>query len=81
MESYLERKSFARLHGQRFDLETGMPVLASQPGCRRHLPHPRVEAGVVFIDLSCSKDLAGCRKAEDSRVGFRSLSAPRVSRF
>lgn len=38
------------LHGQRFDLETGMPVLASQPGCVATYP-TRVEGGVVFVDL------------------------------
>ena len=38
------------LHGQRFDLETGMPVLASQPGCVATYP-TRVEGGVIFVDL------------------------------
>ncbi len=38
------------LHGQRFDLETGMPVLASQPGTLTTYP-TRVEHGVVFVDL------------------------------
>ena len=47
------------LHGQRFDLETGMPVLASQPGSVATYP-TRVEAGVVFIDLS------GSSKAEEA---------------
>jgi nitrite reductase (NADH) small subunit len=43
------------LHGQRFDLETGMPVLASQPGCVAIFP-TRVEGGVIFVDLgSASK--------------------------
>ena len=43
------------LHGQRFDLETGMPVLASQAKGVATYP-ARVEAGVVFVDLSaCSK--------------------------
>jgi nitrite reductase (NADH) small subunit len=39
------------LHGQRFDLETGMPVLASQAGCLATFP-TRVEAGVIFVDVS-----------------------------
>ena len=38
------------LHGQRFDLETGMPVLASQPGCVATFP-TRVENGVIFVNL------------------------------
>ncbi|MEI9811397.1 MAG: nitrite reductase small subunit NirD [Acidobacteriota bacterium] len=38
------------LHGQRFDLETGMPVLASQPGCVATFP-TRVEGDVIFVDL------------------------------
>ena len=38
------------LHGQRFDLETGMPVLASQPGCVATYP-TRVDGGVIFVDL------------------------------
>src|SRR5262249_42703687 len=38
------------LHGQRFDLETGMPVLASQPGCVGTFP-TRVEDGTVFVNL------------------------------
>ena len=38
------------LHGQRFDLETGMPVLASQPGCLATFP-TRVEAGVIFVNV------------------------------
>jgi len=38
------------LHGQRFDLETGMPVLASQPDCVATYP-TRVEGGVIFVDL------------------------------
>jgi nitrite reductase (NADH) small subunit len=38
------------LHGQRFDLETGMPVLASQPGCVATFP-TRVENGVLFVHL------------------------------
>jgi nitrite reductase (NADH) small subunit len=44
------------LHGQRFDLETGMPVLASQPGCVATFP-TRVEDGVILVDLG------GARKA------------------
>ena len=38
------------LHGQRFDLESGMPVLASQPGCVATFP-TRVEDGVIFVAL------------------------------
>ena len=38
------------LHGQRFDLETGMPVLASQPGGVGSFP-TRVENGVILVDL------------------------------
>ena len=38
------------LHGQRFDLESGMPVLASQPGCVATFP-TRVEDGIVFVNL------------------------------
>ena len=38
------------LHGQRFDLESGMPVLASQPGCVATFP-TRVEGGIIFVDL------------------------------
>ena len=38
------------LHGQRFDLETGMPVLASQPGCVATYP-TWVDDGVIFVDL------------------------------
>jgi nitrite reductase (NADH) small subunit len=39
------------LHGQRFDLETGMPVLASQPGCLATFP-TRVTDGVIHVDLT-----------------------------
>jgi nitrite reductase (NADH) small subunit len=39
------------LHGQRFDLETGMPVLASQPDCLATYP-TRVDDGVIFVDLT-----------------------------
>jgi len=38
------------LHGQRFDLESGMPVLASQPGGVAIFP-TRVEDGVILVDL------------------------------
>ena len=38
------------LHGRHFDLETGMPVLASHPGSVETFP-TRVEAGVVWVDL------------------------------
>jgi NAD(P)H-dependent nitrite reductase small subunit len=39
------------LHGQRFDLETGAPVLASQPDCLATFP-TRVEDGVILVDLT-----------------------------
>lgn len=41
------------LHGQRFDLLTGMPVLASQPGCVATYP-TRVEDGIILVDLAGS---------------------------
>ena len=42
------------LHGQRFDLESGMPVLASQAGCVATFP-TRVEDGVIFVHLAARK--------------------------
>ena len=45
------------LHGQRFDLETGMPVLASQPGCLATFP-TRVEGGVVLVNFSAVEQQA-----------------------
>ena len=42
------------LHGQRFDLETGMSVLASQPGCVATYP-TRVENGIICVDLSAAR--------------------------
>lgn len=41
------------LHGQRFDLLTGMPVLAAQPDCLVTYP-TRVEDGIVLVDLAGS---------------------------
>lgn len=41
------------LHGQRFDLETGLPVLASQPDCLATFP-TEVTNGMIFVDLSGS---------------------------
>jgi len=41
------------LHGQRFDLETGMPVLASQPAGVATFP-TRVENGIIYVDLGSS---------------------------
>lgn len=38
------------LHGRRFDLETGMPVRASEPSCVATFP-TRVEGGIIFVDL------------------------------
>lgn len=54
------------LHGQRFDLESGMPVLASQPGCVATFP-TRVEGDVIFVDLEHGSkyvDLEHSSKAE-----------------
>jgi len=48
------------LHGQRFDLETGMPVLASQAGYVAIFP-TRVENGVVFVDLG-----GACKAGEEA---------------
>lgn len=45
------------LHGQRFDLETGMPVLASQPTGVATFP-TRVENGVIFVDLCGARKLS-----------------------
>ena len=39
------------LHGRRFDLETGMPVRASEPACVATFP-TRVEDGIVYVDLA-----------------------------
>ena len=49
------------LHGRRFDLETGMPLRASEPSCLAVFP-TRVEDGVILVDLE-----AGC-KAMDSEA-------------
>ena len=38
------------LHGRHFDLETGMPVRASEPSCLAVFP-TRVEDGVILVDL------------------------------
>lgn len=38
------------LHGRRFDLETGMPVRASEPSCVATFP-TRVEDGIIFVAL------------------------------
>ena len=38
------------LHGRRFDLETGMPVRASEPSYVATFP-TRVENGVILVDL------------------------------
>jgi NAD(P)H-dependent nitrite reductase small subunit len=38
------------LHGRHFDLETGMPVRASEPTCLTVFP-TRVEDGIVLVDL------------------------------
>jgi nitrite reductase/ring-hydroxylating ferredoxin subunit len=39
------------LHGWRFDLETGMAVMASEPSCIATFP-TRIEDGVILVDLS-----------------------------
>lgn len=39
------------LHGRHFDLETGMPVRASEPACLAVFP-TRVADGVVWVDLA-----------------------------
>jgi len=39
------------LHGQRFDLETGAPILASQSTCLAIFP-TRVDEGVILVDLA-----------------------------
>jgi NAD(P)H-dependent nitrite reductase small subunit len=38
------------LHGRHFDLETGMPVRASEPSCLAIFP-TRVEDGIILVDL------------------------------
>ncbi len=38
------------LHGRHFDLDTGMPVRASEPSCLAVFP-TRVEDGVILVDL------------------------------
>jgi len=42
------------LHGRRFDLETGMPVRASEPSSVITFP-TRVEDGVIFVDLGAGR--------------------------
>ena len=39
------------LHGRHFDLETGMPVRASEPACLMVF-HTRVVDGIIQIDLA-----------------------------
>jgi len=46
------------LHGRRFDLETGMPIRASEPSCVATFP-TRVENGIIFVELG------GGRKSEE----------------
>ena len=43
------------LHGRRFDLETGMPVRASEPSSVATFP-TRLEDGIIFVDLSGSRN-------------------------
>jgi len=45
------------LHGQRYDLETGLPVLASQPLGVAIFP-TRVENGIIFVDLCGGRKLS-----------------------
>jgi len=42
------------LHGRRFDLETGVPVQASEPTCLAVFP-TCVEDGVVLVDLTAGR--------------------------
>ena len=39
------------LHGRHFDLETGMPVRATEPACLAVFP-VRVEDGVIQVDIA-----------------------------
>jgi nitrite reductase/ring-hydroxylating ferredoxin subunit len=39
------------LHGRHFDLETGIPIRASEPSCLAVFP-TRVEEGIVLVDLT-----------------------------
>ena len=48
------------LHGRRFDLETGLPVRASEPSCLAVF-HSRGEHGVIQVDLT-----AGRRATEEA---------------
>lgn len=45
------------LHGQRFDLETGAPVLASQATCLATFP-TRVDEGVILVDLTNPRNIS-----------------------
>jgi nitrite reductase (NADH) small subunit len=38
------------LHGRHFDLETGMPVRASEPACLAVFP-TRVEDGIILVNI------------------------------
>ena len=44
------------LHGRRFDLNTGVPVRASEPDCVATFP-TRVHDGIVYVDLSSTHEL------------------------
>lgn len=46
------------LHGRHFDLETGMPVRASEPSCLAVFP-ARVEDGIVFVALDAGHKAMG----------------------
>jgi nitrite reductase (NADH) small subunit len=48
------------LHGRHFDLETGMPVRASEPSCLAVFP-TRVEDGIISVDLT-----AGYRATDEA---------------
>lgn len=48
------------LHGRHFDLQTGMPIRASEPSCLAVFP-TLVEDGIVMVDLT-----AGRRAGEEA---------------
>jgi nitrite reductase (NADH) small subunit len=48
------------LHGRHFDLESGMPIRASDPACLAVFP-TRVEDGIILVDLG-----AGARFGEEA---------------
>jgi nitrite reductase (NADH) small subunit len=46
------------LHGRHFDLETGIPVRASEPSCLAVFP-TRVEDGIIFVALDAGHKAMG----------------------